>query len=392
MIVGAGRGQVGLIKAAKDLGYNTIVASIEGNYPGFEFADEIQYIDITDPDSVAAKARELNIDGIATACMDTGLPAIGQTCDELSLCGISREVADISANKFLMKEKFMEASVQTARFVKVNCENELGAVTSKLNMPLITKAVDLAGSRGINVVNDEESLGDCYQKTMEETLKDYCIIEEYIDGYECSATAMIANGEILFVLPTGDIRYGENEEFPIGHYVPFEADDSICSQIVEQVSLAAKAIGLDNCAVNADLMIKDGTVFVLELTGRLGANCIPELTSTYYGVDIHKLIVETAVGNFRAVEELAKKMTDNTPCLGQMIISEKSGTLRRMKMPSSEDKSVVQAWQFVKPGEQIRKYTNPRDCLGQIVVKGDSFEDCKEKIELVMKKISTELN
>ena len=40
MILGAGRGQVQLIKTAKELGYYTIVASIEGNYPGFDIADE----------------------------------------------------------------------------------------------------------------------------------------------------------------------------------------------------------------------------------------------------------------------------------------------------------------------------------------------------------------
>lgn len=391
MVVGAGRGQVGLIKAAKDLGYSTAVVSIPGNYPGFELADEVFHIDIKDPEAVAEKAKEIGIDGIVTACMDAGLSAVGQTCDEMGLCGISRKVAEISANKLLMKDKFIEEGVQTAAYVKVSNKDSLVKETDKLNMPLITKAVDLGGSRGINVVLEEDELADCFRRTMEATSKDYCIVEEYIDGYECSATAMMADGEILFVLPTGDVRYGENEEFPIGHYVPFESDGDIDRQIVEQVALAAKAIGLDNCAVNADLMIKDGKVYIIELTGRLGANCIPELTSTYYGVDIHKVIVETAVGNFESVRELVKDMTDKIPCLGQMIISETDGLLESMELPDSSEENIVQIWPFVKAGEQIHKYANPKDCLGQIVVKGKSVEECRTAMDKVMKKISTVL-
>ena len=42
MILGAGEGQVPLIKLAKDAGWYTIVVSPKGNYPGFTVADECQ--------------------------------------------------------------------------------------------------------------------------------------------------------------------------------------------------------------------------------------------------------------------------------------------------------------------------------------------------------------
>ena len=48
MILGAGIYQVPLIKKAKSIGYYTIVVSIPGDYPGFNIADEIAYIDTTD--------------------------------------------------------------------------------------------------------------------------------------------------------------------------------------------------------------------------------------------------------------------------------------------------------------------------------------------------------
>ena len=41
LILGAGIYQVPLIKTAKRMGLYTIVASIPGNYPGFELADKV---------------------------------------------------------------------------------------------------------------------------------------------------------------------------------------------------------------------------------------------------------------------------------------------------------------------------------------------------------------
>lgn len=78
MILGAAASQVPLISAAKRLGYETIVTSIPGDYPGFTYADVCCYADISKPEEVLAKAKELNIDGITTCGMDTGIRAIGR--------------------------------------------------------------------------------------------------------------------------------------------------------------------------------------------------------------------------------------------------------------------------------------------------------------------------
>ena len=93
MILGAAASQVPLISAAKRLGYKTIVTSIPGDYPGFTYADVCCYADISKPEEVLAKAKELNIDGITTCGMDTGIRAIGRVCDELGLWGISYKTA-----------------------------------------------------------------------------------------------------------------------------------------------------------------------------------------------------------------------------------------------------------------------------------------------------------
>ena len=47
---------------------------------------------------------------------------------------------------------------------------------------------------------------------------------------------------------------------------------------------------LDNCAINADFIMKDGKTYVLEIGGRSGATCLAELVSIYYGYDYYEKI------------------------------------------------------------------------------------------------------
>lgn len=380
LVVGAGRGQVGLIKAAKKLGYYTIAASIDGDYPGFKLADEKYIADISNPEAIAAAATELKVDGVVTAGMDLPLPALGLACERNGLPGLTAETARVSANKLLMKDAFLREGVSTAKYVKVSTEIEARNAINKIELPVIVKPVDLGGSRGINIVFDEKDIVDAFNNTMQATKEDYCIIEEYIDGCEISATALVADEKVLFVLPMADVRYGENAEVPIGHYVPLDCDEDIAKQTVREVSKAIKALALNNCAINADLMVYKNKVYILELTGRLGANAIPEITSAYYDWDIHEQIVEISLGHYDKVKSFDYNKHSNKVCFGQMIISEEDGILEKASLGTNYDE-----WFFLKEGDKVRKFHNPGDCVGQIFIEGNSVRECEDTIKEALK-------
>lgn len=390
MILGAGRGQTDLIKAAKKYGYKTVVASIKGNYPGFELADEICYADISNSVEISEAAKKYNVDGIVTACLDTGIAALGYTCEHNGLPGLSEKAAKLSGDKLLMKSAFMANGVSTARYMRVSSKDELSKVSTELNFPLIVKAVDLQGSRGINIVNTEEELFSGFENTMSETNKDFCIIEEFIDGEIFDAEACIVDGEVIFTLFCGDVTYMSNTKIPIGHYVPFAFNDEITNLIKEQIKLAVKSCDLNNCVANFDLILKDDKVYVIELTGRLGANCLPELISTYYGVDIYKIILDTALG-MDAKKYFEENKKQSTPCYAKMLISDKSGKVKRIINNNKSNENIVGISFFVKPGDEVNKFTNAKDCVGQVIVKGKTLEDCEEFIDEVISNISLEL-
>ena len=390
MILGASAPQVQLIKAAKGLGYKTVVCSIPGNYPGFAAADETAYADISDPKAVLAAAREFHVDGIATCCLDTGVRALGYACEKLGLVGLSERAAVCSADKWSMKNAFMAAGVNTARFRKVTDRDSLARALEELTLPVILKAVDLQGSKGIYICPTAEDAFGNFGKVMAATRQDHCIAEEYIVGTELGAQAFVYRGEVLFVLPHGDNTYMSGTAVPIGHYVPIDAPAAVIAAAEEQVRLAIAAIGLDNCAVNVDLIEKDGKVYVIELTGRAGATCLPELVSIYYGLNYYEMIAAMAAGD--DPQALFDRRQDgHVANASRMLLSEKSGTVKRITDNVVRDGSVYDLSVIVKPGDRVEKFTNAKDRLGQIIVQGPTAEDCFRRIEQIQSQFVIEI-
>lgn len=390
MILGAGRGQVDLINATIKYGYEPIVASVKGNYPGLNMGVKTVDVDISDKEAVLECAKSENIDAIVTACMDLGVPALGYVCDNMNLPGLSAKAAEICENKYLMKQAFAENGVATAKHLKVASEVELMEKVKNLQYPLIIKAVDLQGSRGINIVREKENLISAYNATMSETRESFCIVEEFIEGYEFGAEAFVADGEILFVLPCGEETYLADTNIPVGHYTPLEMNQEMQDMVFKEVEKAILATGLNNCAIDVDLIVKENKVYVIELTGRIGANCLTQLTSIYYGIDIYRMILDVALGiNPKTYYEETKK--NPTACYARMLFMEKSGVLKNIINNNSNNEYIEEITFFVKPGDTIRKFNNSKDCIAQIVVKADSVEQGKKYIEEVEKNILLEL-
>ncbi len=386
LVQGASRGNLGLVKTAKEYGVYIIMTGLGGDFPCNPYADKFCYADISDPDAVLKVAQDESVDGVVICCSDTGLQAVGRCNDVLGLAGITEKAAVTSVNKLLMKEKLTEAGVQTARYLKVSSESELEYVVEEIGFPMIVKATDLQGSRGINIVRKKPNLLEAYKDTMSLTKKDYCIIEQFIEGKEFGAQAFVYKGEVLFVLPHGDETIMCKTAVPIGHYMPYEITKELYEDTRKQVINSIKAIGIDNCAVNVDLIEKDGKAYVIELTGRVGANCLPELTSNYFGINYYEMILATCLGeNSLPIFEQRK-----APCatLARMIRSDKSGIVKSVLIPDMED---VEIHMFVHEGSEVRVFTNSNDAIGEVIVSASNISECENIINSAMKRVNLKL-
>lgn len=389
LILGAGTYQVPLIKAAKKLGIYTIVSSIPGNYPGFSLADKVYYENTTDYGKILNIARREQIDGIVTAGTDVAVITIGKVCDALGLRGLSYEAAEIATDKLRMKEAYEAYGVRSAKFRKIPFSREdYSDIIADLEFPLMFKSVDSSGSRGIVKVTSAEQFEHARNTVMENTRSDYFIVEEYIEGEEFGAQAFVQDGKLEFILPHGDYVFKGDTGVPVGHFAPYDLSPESLADARYQLEQAVKAMKLNNCAINADFIMKDGRTYVLELGGRSGATCLAELTSIFFNFDYYEKIIRVAIGEKVDFTPQLAEGQEGIPNASMLLMSDRDGHIVSQENGNDPDPDIVDIQFDHKPGDPVHKFKVGPHRIGHVITKGKSLDEAVELLHKALDKIN----
>lgn len=376
LVLGASYSQVPLIKAAQRLGCYVIAASIPGNYAGLEVANEVVNADITKPEEVYEAVKDKGIDAVTTCCMDVGMKAQGYLCEMLSLPGPKLFAATAASDKSIEKAAYKAHGVNTAGYEIVHNVSELEEALDNLRFPVILKAVDQMGSRGVFRSDTREQALENFALSMAATSKDFCIVEEFLIGEMFGVEAMVSGGELAYVLPLGNVLHDGNPPFPIGHFVPWKDDDQLGRRVVEQTQAVVRALEFNDCAMDMDCMLVGDDVYVIEATARAGATCITDTVSIYYGIDYYEAIVRVALGeDVHPMFNLGGNQ--GVPSITRLLESYESGIVDAVLMPEELPDAVVDLSYNVSPGDEVRPMSNGRDRIGQLIIRGETLDECR---------------
>lgn len=368
MILGAGIYQVPLIRAAQKMGLYTIVSSIPGDYPGFALADKVYYINTTDHEAILDICRQEMISGICTTGTDVAVSTIGYVCEHMNLNGISWKSSRNVTDKALMKECFKKGNVNTAAFHRVETYEQAESAAERIGYPVVLKRVDSSGSRGIMTVDTPYQLPKAYANASKDSSKKYILVEEKINGIEIGVDGIVQNGELVFFAPHEKTVYRAGKiTIPVGHSFPFHGSADLIEEIHHQTTLAVKALELNNCAINADVFVDkfNGRVSIIEMGGRTGATCIPELISLYYGFDFYQKILFNALGQFSDFTPAHNPV----PCESRLLMSPVHGTITDIDMKTLQNlkKEHIQICLDYPVGHSVEQMINGTTRIGHVV-------------------------
>ncbi|MBR0127600.1 MAG: ATP-grasp domain-containing protein [Firmicutes bacterium] len=382
LILGASVYQVPLIKTANSMGLYTIVSSIPGNYPGFAFAQKTYDINTIDRDAIFELAKTEGIDGITTTGTDVAVATIGYVNERMGLSGISEEAARRTTDKAVMKESFKSGGVSASEFYKAYDSDSAKAAAEKIGYPVVVKCVDSSGSRGITTVREEAALQDAFESAMAVSRKDYVLIEEELKGQEIGVDAIVSDGKLAFFAPHLKFTYPNGGiTITAGHAFPYRDSAEVIDEIRLQIERAVKALGVDNCALNADVFIDGNKVSIIEIGGRAGATCIPELISKCYGFDYYEAIIDCALGQKPNIPENPSEL----PCMAKLLMSPVDGTITRIDTASLEeirDEGVDVALDYGE-GDSVEEMINGTTRIGHVI----AFASEERELDAIMKRV-----
>lgn len=367
MILGGSVLQLPAIHTALNMGLEVVVLDRNPNAPGMKLAHHAVAVDFTDRGASVREAIKHDIDGILTISSDLPVPTVGRICDILKLPGISEEVGEMCSNKVRMKERLVFAGVPTPVFIDVKDENDLLSLSKEFHYPLMVKAADNSGSRGVSRVDDPTQIHEAYRRARRHSRCGRVIVEKFIEGREFGAQVFVKNGDIVLILPHNDTLSPAPYYIPIGHSLPFRTEGYNFTSIELVIVKAIRALGISHGAVNMDMILSPLGPMVIEVGARFGGTCLPTLTSFYTGVNLVEQVIRLALG-----EECDFAPRKYQPVAALLITSPMDGVLKGVRVDNAvyRLKGIEEIQLDVKPGDKIRRFTSGADRIGHIITTG----------------------
>ena len=383
LILGAGVYQVPLILKAKEMGLYTIAARYEGPYPGIYIAYETWEIYNTDYRALLTKAEAAGIHGVCTTGTDVSVISVGYLCRELGLCGIPFTAASLATNKASMKEAFVSHGVSTPKAFKVYTKEEALDAFHHIGAPVIVKAVDSSGSRGINRADTEEETLLALAKAVQVTHREYVLVEDFITAHEIGVDGLVSGGKIQLLLPHDKFTHTTGSTtLPEGHRFPYPCSPGLRQSIYREVEGAIHALGLDNCAFNSDVLVTEDHAYILEMGGRAGATCIPELISIYAGLDYYGCLIRCALGEKVSI---SPDSIQSNPCMARLLFSKKQGRISSIDMEalSALRAKGAQISLDYPVGAEVPAVQNGTSRMGQVILQTDDPQEMEQLMSAV---------
>ena len=270
LILGAGRQQLPLISAAMDMQLEVHVCSIQGNYPGIELAPFFHEVDISDPHAVLEVAKSIGIHGIISTGTDVCLESIGGTVDTLNLSGTCLESSKSCLNKSLMKVRFSDSDVPTAKYSLVEGVESAHEFFMSCSSACVIKPVDSSGSRGVNRIETVSEIDAAMIDARKYSPSGEILIEEWLEGEEFGAQAIIIDGKLEMLMLHSDITTPPPRRVPIGHGCPHPTELELRPIVWGIVEHAISSLGINNTISNIDFILTTEGPKIIEMTCRMG--------------------------------------------------------------------------------------------------------------------------
>ncbi len=222
----------------------------------------------------------------------------------LGLAHNSPEAAEAARDKLIMRRLMSSGGVPCPLFRDFPLDGDPAQFADQMSYPCVLKPRRLSGSRGVIRANNPSEFVTVFQRLKkilrQEGFDEHThtfLVEDFIPGREVALEGLLTHGQlkVLALFDKPDPLDGPFFEETI-YVTPSRFDEEVQQSIARCVATAARALGLREGPVHAELRVNDQGPWMLEIAGRsIGGLCSTVLEFSS-GMCLEELILRHAVG------------------------------------------------------------------------------------------------
>lgn len=284
------------VAAARSIGAELVIASDEAPPLGDDDTRSIA-VPLHDPQAAATAIVDLDtrrgVDAIV-ALDDQGIVIAAAAAERLGLPHHGLDAVTRTRDKEAMREALREAEVPQPRFVAFDGPEQL---PEDLPFPWVVKPVGLSASRGVIRADDADGARKAAARALAIAGGGRLLAEEFVPGDEVAVEGLLQHGAlaVLAVFDKPDPLDGPYFEETI-YVTPSRQPRTVLDAVARATAEACAAIGLAEGPVHAEVRVRDGRVFVIEVAARsIGGLCARALRFGA-GISLEEVILRHALG------------------------------------------------------------------------------------------------
>ncbi len=376
-VVGAGEYQTPLIKIAKEMNLRVITSDRNPNAVGFKFADKSYVVDITKKEENLKIAKKESIMAVLTSGSEFAVRTVAYIGMHLNLNTISYECSKLVTNKYFMREKMAKNKIPIPQYEKVSTEKEAAIFAKEFNFPIVIKAVDNAGNRGVSIVKSKEEIAEAVKKAYSYSNKSYILVEEYIDGTEHTIEGLSYKNQHSILGISDTIRNPPPYPVDLNLIYPTAHTEGVVKKIHSSVNNSVKALGLSIGETHSEVIIKNKQPYLLEVAARGGGMHIPsKIIPTLSGINMNVESIKMSLG----VENVNISPRFEKSVMLKFLVAP-PGKLLNIKgldvLESRDD--IIYYYIEYKIGEIVRELRTGGDRAGYLILKGETRQSVFKK-------------
>lgn len=385
--VGASNEHIESIKIAKSLGYEVIAVDGNKNAEAFGYSDISLCLDIKNEEEVVKIAKKYDIKAVLPSPIGKLLTTVGAVNDALNLKGITKEAALNCVDKVRFNKCLLKAGIGCAKQAVADSKDEIINAIEKIGIPCILKPRFGSGSKGVIVIEKNEDVMSYVNEHYTKRGNDNTLVEELLSGKEYGVDGVIQEGKFKVVLirekTMTDLPYRQETQYICPANITSELED----EIENVIDNACKTAKLDNCLINADVLVDNGKIYIIEMAGRpagyfISKKIIPAVTGVNFLLEGIKLALNKKC-DFTIKEKNILIVDFLDYIYGEILELPANSELEKLDF-------IYESNIHFKCGAVIKKITSGQDIYnrGYIILKLDNFDDIlnkKEKIKKIIK-------
>ena len=395
LLLGGSAQQLVAIRAAKQLGYYTVLCDYLPDNPGQYEADKFYGVSTTDVEAVYTIAKAEQVSGILAYASDPAALPAAIVAGRLGLPTNSAKSVEILGLKYPWRKFLHDNGFACPKFHSFNPQapiDEIKETVKDFTFPVVVKPTDSSGSKGVSRLDNWNGLENAIRWADEYSRNKILLVEEFIErGYP-----YVIGGDV-FVWDGKIVLYGEMDclrdslrspLIPIGKKKPSGLNKKQEEIVHRELQRVVTALSIRFGEMNIEILLdKDDNVHFLELGPRAGGNMIPIQLSDAFGIDLVKANVQAAMG---VKPDFVGKSVNALPgCYMHYVLhSYEGGTFGGIEIDESIKKNVYREVIYKKPGDIVEVFDGAGKALGIVFLHFDTVEQmnrCCSKMENLIK-------